>query len=126
MNAADPQGLERLELLEELCALSRRERVHMARLDMHELTSIARQKQTALDRLQSLGFDPQDPDLAPDTKRRIKLTARRLDIESKTNLALFAEAIELMGHATGAVTPTTYDARARLRSSVAPLARRNL
>ena len=127
MTTSDPTGQLSLELLEELCALSRDERARIAKLDARGLVALAETKQARLDRLRALSLDPRDGRLAPDTRRKLRVAARRLDVESHTNEALLREAIGALGHAMGALSPaTTYDARARLRSSVAPLARTNL
>ncbi len=127
MSAADPTGLESLRLLEEICALSREERTKLARFDTRGLDALAREKQDKLDQLRALAFDARGADVLPDTRRKLRVAAQRMEIESKANLALFKEAIGAVGQALGAVSPsTTYDSRARLRSSVAPISRARL
>lgn len=127
MSVADPTGLESLRLLDEICSISREERTKLARFDTKGLDGLARAKQELLDRLRQLAVDPADPRLEPDTRRKLRVAAQRMDIESKANLALFKEAITAMGHALGAVSPSaTYDSRARLRSSVGAMSRSRL
>lgn len=127
MSVADPTGLESLGLLDEICALSREERTRLARFDTRGLDGLARDKQERLDRLRTLVVDAADPRLLPDTRRKLRIAAQRMEIESKANLALFKEAIGAMGQHLGAVSPSsTYDSRARLRSSVGPLSRARL